>query len=183
MHTSDQTGRCRLNHSKGQPKHSKKNSGGVAAHRPANAPQARFPSDHIAAIHVLKSQLRLSDDDYRALLVNLTGKTSSKDCTLAQRDQVRKHMEHLAERMGVARPRRDDRRADQQRGYAQRARPLERKVWALWYALGRAGKLDSPTPAALQAWVRRQWCVDHVRFCSDEQLHSLIESLKLWGGR
>ena len=179
MHTSDQTGRCLLNHSKGQPKPSKKIAGGVAAHRPGNAPQARFAADHIAAIHVLKSQLRLSDDDYRALLANLTGKTSSKDCTLAQRNQVRKHMEHLAERMGVARPR----RADQQRGYAQRARPLERKVWALWYALGRAGKLDSPTPAALQAWVRRQWGVDHVRFCSDEQLHSLIESLKLWGGR
>ena len=34
-------------------------------------------ANHTAAIHVLKSKLRLSDDDYRALIKGLTLKTSS----------------------------------------------------------------------------------------------------------
>jgi len=36
-------------------------------------------ANHITAIHALKSKLGLSDDDYRALLANLTGRSSSKD--------------------------------------------------------------------------------------------------------
>ena len=53
-------------------------------------------ANHIAAIHVLKAKLRLTDEDYRALLKHLTGKGSSKDCTPAQQRQVRDHL-----RLGV----------------------------------------------------------------------------------
>lgn len=61
-------------------------------------------ANHIAAIHVLKSKLALSDDDYRALLKNLTQKNSSKDLTDKERQAVRDHMQQLAERAGVAKP-------------------------------------------------------------------------------
>jgi phage gp16-like protein len=138
------------------------------------------PANHIAAIHALKHKLRLSDDDYRALLMGLTGQASSKACTQDQRAAVRQHMQRLAERMGVASP---SKRADQQPRYVQSARPLERKVWALWHAIGREGRLESPTPAALQAFVKRQTGMDHLRFCDDWQLHGLVESLKYWQGR
>ena len=47
-------------------------------------------ANHIAAIHVLKARLRLADDDYRALLVQLTGQPSSKSMTQAQRRTVRR---------------------------------------------------------------------------------------------
>jgi phage gp16-like protein len=134
----------------------------------------------IAAIHVLKARLKLTDDDYRVLLKGLTAKTSSKDCTPAERAKVREHMHRLVERAGVARP-----RASAVAFEAKRVatRPLERKVWAMWNALGRAGKLDNPAPAALQAWVKRQTGLDHLRFCSDFQIHGLIEAMKLWEGR
>ncbi|MDO5623796.1 MAG: regulatory protein GemA [Pseudomonadota bacterium] len=138
-------------------------------------------ANHIAAIHVLKAKLRLSDEDYRALLIARTGKASSKAMTEPERARVREHMQRLAETLDLA-PARPV-RADQQPKYKQAARPLERKVWALWDALGRAGKLSQPGPAGLQAWVKRQVGPDHVRFCSDAQLHTLIESLKLWQGR
>ena len=61
-------------------------------------------ANHIGAIHVLKAKLRLCTDDYQALLANLTGKTSSKDMTDAERQKVRDHMQSLAERMGVVQP-------------------------------------------------------------------------------
>jgi len=139
-------------------------------------------TNHLAAIHVLRAQLRLTDDDYRALLRQLTGHNSSKDCSQQQRAMLREHMQRLAVRMGVARP--SAGRADQRPSYARAARPMERKLWALWSALGRDGKLDAPGPVSLQAWVKRQTGgVDHVRFCTDAQLHALIEALKGWEGR
>ncbi|MDR2155938.1 MAG: regulatory protein GemA [Burkholderiaceae bacterium] len=144
----------------------------------ALAPMRRGGDRDIAVIHVLKSKLRLADDDYRVLLKALVAKTSSKDCTPAERARVRQHMQKLADRAGLTAP-----RTDQRTQYVQSTRPLERKVWALWNALGRAGKLDNPSAAALQAWVARQTGMDHVRFCNDCQLHGLIESLKLWQGR
>ena len=61
-------------------------------------------ANHIAAIHTLKGKLGLSDDDYRALLVNLTGKNSSKALGVQEQARVRDHMQHLGERLGVLGP-------------------------------------------------------------------------------
>ena len=114
-------------------------------------------TNHIAAIHVLKSKLQLSDDDYQALLIHLTGKASSKDMTAVQRSTVRNHMQRLAERVGAVQP-------TAQRPYAPakfdqlkaNASPKERKVWALWHQLGRDGVVHNTSAAAL-ASQRRWW--------------------------
>ena len=140
-------------------------------------------SNHIAAIHVLKSKLQLSDDDYRALLKNLTHKTSSKDLTDKERQAVRDHMQQLAERAGVAKPLR--RRATG-RTFAQAkaaASPRERKVWALWNQLARDGVVHNPSATALNAWVERTVHVSALRFANDAQLDTLIEALKAWQQR
>lgn len=136
---------------------------------------------HIAAIHVLKSKLQLQDGDYRALLLTLTGKASSKDLSEHQRRAVRNHMQQLAERMGVVQP-------TQQRPHAQAkfeqvkaaASPRERKVWALWHQLGRDGVVHNTSQAALYAWVERTVQVSALRFATDAQLDTLIEALKAW---
>jgi phage gp16-like protein len=146
-------------------------------HAPAAA-RTGGASAGLAAIHVLKAKLRLTDDDYRVLLKGLVHKTSSKDCTPAERARVRQHLQKLAERTGVATPRADD--------FAARraaARPRERKVWALWNALGRAGRVANTSAPALNAWVERQVGVSNLRFCTGPQLDTLIESLKLWETR
>lgn len=142
-------------------------------------------TDHIRAIHVLKGKLSLSDDDYRALLIQLTGHSSSKAMTQAQRRTVREHLQRLAAHMGIEQP------ATRQRPLADAAfakakaaaSPRERKVWALWHQLHRDGLVDNPTAAALNAWVRRQVGVDALRFCTGPQLDTLIEALKAWGDR
>ena len=142
-------------------------------------------TDHIAAIHVLKGKLRLTDDDYRALLIQLTGQASSKAMTQAQRRTVREHLQSLAARLGLEQPA-TRRRPLPDAQFAQAkaaASPRERKVWALWHQLHRDGLVDNPSAAALNAWVKGQAGVDALRFCTGPQLGTLIEALKAWGDR
>lgn len=141
-------------------------------------------TNHLAAIHVLKSRLQLSDDDYRALLLTLTGKHSSKDMNQAERRAVREHLARLAEKMGLQQPTR--RRPLSETAFAQakqQASPRERKVWALWHQLHRDGKVHNPSRAALDAWVERTVHVSSLRFCTAAQLDTLIEALKDWQRR
>lgn len=141
-------------------------------------------TNHIAAIHALKSKLGLSEDDYRALLANLTGKTSSKDLQPAQLVAVRDHMQGLAVRMGVTQPTR--RRPLSQAEFDQvkkQTSPKERKVWALWHQLGRDGLVQNTSAQALNAWVDRQVGVSALRFCTGAQLDTLIEAAKAWQER
>ena len=138
-------------------------------------------ANHTAAIHVLKSKLQLQDDDYRALLRSLTQKTSTKDMSDRERQQVRDHMQSLAERMGVAKPL--QRRATT---FAQRkaaASPRERKVWALWNQLHRDGLVRDTSAAALNTWVLKMVGVSALAFANDAQLDILIEALKYWQQR
>lgn len=141
-------------------------------------------TNHIAAIHVLKGKLRQSDDDYRALLVNLTGKDSSKAMNQVERRKVREHMQALAERLGLAQPTRRRPLTGEQFAKAKTvASPKERKVWALWHQLHRDGLLDNPSRAALDAWVERTVHVTALRFCTGAQLDTCIEALKAWKQR
>lgn len=135
--------------------------------------ESAMSTNHIAAIHVLKAQLGLSDDDYRALLLQLTGRSSSREMTQPQRAQVREHLQRLAVRMGVA-------------PQAQRRTepsPRERKVLALWGQLHRDGVVRDGSVRALNAFVRRTVHVDALRWCSGSQLDVLIEALKQWVAR
>ncbi len=136
-------------------------------------------ANHIAAIHVLKARLRLTDEDYRALLRQLTGQASSKDCTAEQQQQVRDHLQKLAERMGVA-------SAARRAGFEVRvkaASPRERKVWAIWLDMARRGLVHNKSAQALDAFVQRQTGVSALRWCSAAQLDAVIEALKLWQKR
>ena len=142
-------------------------------------------SQHTAAIHVLKSKLQLTDGDYRALLLSLTGKDSSKAMTLEQQQKVRDHMQGLAERMGVVSASTCTRplsRAQFDQVKLQ-ASPKERKLWALWHQLGRDGLVQNTSAAALNAWVERQVGVSALRFCNGAQLDTLIEAAKAWQAR
>lgn len=141
-------------------------------------------TSHTSAIHVLKSKLRLTDEDYRALLLQLTEKSSSKDMSEAERQHVRDHLQKLAQRMGVVPP-------TQRRPYTlakfdqvkAAASPKERKVWALWHQLGRDGLVQNTGPQALNAWVKRTVHVSALQFANSAQLDTLIEALKAWKER
>jgi phage gp16-like protein len=141
--------------------------------------------NHLAAIHVLKAKLQLQDADYRALLMQLTGKDSSKLLDDRQREAVRDHLQALAERAGVAQPSKGRAFATSKR-FAQKkaeASPRERKVWALWNQLHRDGMVRDKSAAALNAWVERTVHVSALLWCTDAQMNTLIEALKRWQDR
>jgi phage gp16-like protein len=138
-------------------------------------------TNHLAAIHVLKAQLQMADDDYRALLRTLTGKDSSKLLDERQREALRQHLQGLAERAGVAKTTRARPYTGQR--FAERKAatpPKERKVWALWHQLHRDGRIRDASAHALNAWVLRTVQVSALVWCTDAQLVTLIESLKRW---
>lgn len=141
----------------------------------------------ISAIHILKTELKLSEDDYRALLQQLVGKQSCKDMTDAELQVVNTHMGKLSKRMGTAKP-----VPAAKRPHADK--PQLRKLAAMWWALADIAVVtrpDSPHDCmkAVEAWAKRQaggWKlgpIDSLRWASSEQLNKLIEELKAWGLR
>lgn len=148
--------------------------------------------NHIAAIHVLKGLLKLQDDDYRALLNNLVGKTSSKGMTTAEQVKVRNHMDKLALTMGVQKPARV---ASRNAANARTSeRPQIRKLMAMWWALADVEAVKRPDSSAdcfwaVEAWAKRQAAAgnlgrfDALRFANSLQLNKLIEEMKAWGVR
>lgn len=139
---------------------------------------------HLSAIHVLKAQLRLSDDEYRDLLQALTGKRSSAAMSVAERAKVRDHLQRQVARVaGASAP---DARRPGAEAFAKakaEASPRERKVWALWHQLHRDGLVTHTDRAALDAWVARTVQVSALRFCTSKQLDTCIEALKAWHNR
>lgn len=130
-------------------------------------------------IHAIANRLGMSDDDYRALLFQLSGQRSTQTMAPGVRHDVRRHFERLGTAAGVWEP---PRRGAWARKVAKSS-PMERKVWALWNALARAGVIHNKDEAAMRAWVKRQTGMDDLAFCDWAQLSGLIEALKDWGFR
>lgn len=160
----------------------------TAVRKPTSAAGTTKPANHTAAIHILKAQLKMSEADYRVLLDGLTTQSSCKDMTVAQLAQVRDHMTNLAVRMGVIKPTLSYVRFAHKGTAKSKLLPLERKVWALWYALEKAGRVDVPASTqarakALRAYVQRQTGVTDMAFCTNDQLNQLVEAMKQWKDR
>ena len=140
--------------------------------------------NHIAAIHTIKSQLAkqgvMTEDDYRALLLELTGKSSSKDLSPLALGKVRAHFDKLAEQYGVPHNKGIG------KGFATakaQASPLERKAWALWGQLKRDRRISDGSAAAFRAFVFAQTGKSDIRFCDRSETRSLVERMKQWQQR
>jgi len=117
----------------------------------------------IAAIHVLKTQAAMTDDEYRAMLQGVAGKTSAADLDDAGRRRV---LDHFA-RLGVkstARMRRDRVGGDR--------RVLLSKIDALLKAANRDRQY-------LQSMVKRITGADALEFCDPIRLQKLVVALTL----
>lgn len=123
----------------------------------------------VAKIHIAQAQLGLDDAAYRALLVRITGRDSSKGMTAAQLDAVLAEFKRLgwkpvaARRTATAPSPNDD---------------VAAKVRALWIAAHHLGAVQDGSESALRAFVQRQAKVDDVRFLRPGQAHKVIEALK-----
>jgi len=138
--------------------------------------------NHIAAIHAIKSKIGMSDEDYRALLLQLTGKSSSKDLSPLQLAKVREHFDKLAAAHGV--PHVAGRKgAVSAEAFAKRKAqtpPLERKAWALWGQLKRDRRITDGSAAAFRSFVFTQTGKSDIRFCSQAETMNLVERMKQW---
>ena len=126
-------------------------------------------SKSIAAMHVAKKELGLDDETYRAVLVQVTGKSSSSDMSEAERQKV---LEHFRER-GFKAPSTGSRKRLEGR--------FAGKLQALWIAGWNLGLVRDRDDRALIAFVKRQTGIDHVRFLRHGQdATKAIEGLKGW---
>ena len=141
----------------------------------------RFPVDQrrramLAKVHVAKKQLQLDEDDYRQILLEESGRTSSADCTEAELERVLKRFEakgfkplpKAGGKTAANRP-------------AQH--PVARKARALWISLHHLGAVDSPSEKALESFAKRQLKCERLVWADQRQGYKLIEALKAMADR
>lgn len=124
----------------------------------------------IAKIHLAKKEMGLGDDDYRAMLVRVTTRLSSAECTLPE---LRSMVEEM-KRQGF-KPRPSTRTAADH--------PAAQKARALWISLYHLGAIHNSSEQALEAFAKRQLGCDRMQWANQAHAYKLIEALKAIGER
>lgn len=124
----------------------------------------------LARIHAGAKALALDDATYRSLLNRITGKSSSKDMTVAERNAV------IAElvRLGFKDKHQDGRRA--WAGKPKDMTPMLRKVEALLADANRPWSYAHNT-------ARQMFKVARVEWLKHDQLHKLVSALQIDANR
>jgi phage gp16-like protein len=139
---------------------------------PARKPPKPRPAG-VVQIQIARRQLKMSDDDYYAMLQGVAGVKSATDLTNAGCDKVLKHLRACGfkptpPRMPTpGRPRNMDHPT---RG------PMLHKVEALLLSAGRSWEYANAT-------AKHMFGVDDVSFCHEGQLHRLVSALQIDKGR
>lgn len=126
-------------------------------------------SPMLAKVHIAKKELALAEDDYRALLVRITGKASSRDCSEGELDRLLSEFKRLGWK-----PKTNSAAS----GTKKSGKPHVRKVYALWGELDRAGALHDGSRGALQSFVLRQTGVSSPEWLTATQANQVTEGLK-----
>lgn len=126
-------------------------------------------------IKIGQKQLRLTDDDYRAVLLRVTGKDSSTKCGPSDLEAVLKEFQRLGWKP------------------ARTGKPMSQKaqvrmVHAIWKDM--QPMLAVGGPSALRAFVERVTKdeahpngVSALEFCDSKQLNKVLEGVKAWRAR
>lgn len=128
----------------------------------------------IQLIHIARNKLDVSDDAYRVMLQNLTGKDS---CSKMDDRQLANVLAHLRGRgFKISGKSREVPMADF---------PMGRKIWVLWQDLAKAGLVRDKSQKALDAWLLGETGVARLIWLKQEpdQAHQAIEKLKQWLSR
>ena len=117
-----------------------------------------------ARIHIGKTKLGMDDDTYRAFLMRLTGKSSSKDMTDGERALVLAEMTRL--------------------GAFKQARrlltPQQRACLAKWYALRKLGAVRSQDKSSFNRYIKERFGRWHLADLSDADTNKLYNMLEGW---
>ncbi|MCP4354923.1 MAG: regulatory protein GemA [Proteobacteria bacterium] len=131
---------------------------------------------YIQLIHVAKSKLKLSDDEYLAVLEGCTGKTSSKDMNLEELDSCLQRFKEL----GFA-PVRSKKQFDDLDKHLNKQ---TRYIMVLWNEIKRHKNFRNKD-ANVMNFLRKQNItqVVHIRFLWGQQASKAIEMLKKYKQR
>jgi phage gp16-like protein len=139
--------------------------------RARKASSAASASPHrrsmIAKVHIAQAQLGLSDDDYRAVMLRVAGRTSAAECSDGELEKL------LAEFAAKG-----FRATSRPNGPRPADHPQARKARALWISLHHLGAIDSADERALEAFARRQLGCDRLQWANQAQVYKLVEALK-----
>lgn len=118
----------------------------------------------LAQIHIAKVQLALDDDTYRALLLQVTGKTSSKDLTWQGRKALLDHFKKLGFKVKAKK--------------AERSAPVVKKDKASLIAKIEAQLAEAQRPWSYGDGMAKRICkVDRIEWCDAAQLMKIIAAL------
>lgn len=131
----------------------------------------------LGKVHVAKKMLGLTDDDYRAILLEETGHLSAKDCSAAQLTRV---VERFKKRGFADKPKSPAGKAAQRRPADS---PMAKKARAMWISLHQLGAIDNPAEPALEAFARGQLKCTAMQWADQSQAYKLIEALKAMAER
>ncbi len=118
----------------------------------------------LAQIHIAKTQLALADDEYRNLLIQITGQTSSKDLTWQQRKALLDHFKKLGFRVKANK--------------AGRTKPIVSPDRASQINKIEAQLAEAGLPWSYADAMAKRICkVDSINFCLPEHLNKIIAAL------
>ena len=121
----------------------------------------------IAKIHVAKTQINLEEDDYRQMLFDVAGKSSSAECSERELEAVIERLKSLG---FTPIPARGGKKAAQHK--------VARKARALWISLHQLGAVRNPSEEALEAFAKRQLGCERLNWAKQSDGYRLIEALK-----
>lgn len=134
----------------------------------------------IQLIHVAKRDLKMDDDTYRTVLMQVGKKSSCSDMSIIELERVLSYFK----RQGFKVKTRTNRRPPS----SPRSRALaddadSKKIRALWLFMHQLGVVQDPSEKALAAYVKRITRVEALQWVNGHQAVQLIETLKKWAMR
>lgn len=125
----------------------------------------------IAKVKLAQKELGLVEDDYRAMLVRVTGRLSAADCSIPELTRMVEEMKSKGFKLKRA--------AGKSRSVPRPAdHPSARKARALWISLHQLGVIDNPSEPALEAFAARQLGVARLQWADQALTYKLVEALK-----
>ena len=128
-------------------------------------------------VQVARKQLQLADDDYRAILQRVTGRSSSRDCGPSHLDELLREFRRLGWKPAAPKG-----------GKSPSQKAQVRMIYAIWNDM--QPMLAVGGPSALRAFVERQTRDAHPptgisapEFLGPEDANRVIEGLKAWRAR
>ncbi len=136
------------------------------------SPSSALRTRLIAKIHVAKKEMAMSDDDYRAFLTRVSGKSSSSALAISALENVLEEMKSMGFKAKQAPKKAGTRRQDKS--------PQSRKIRGMWITLHQMGQVEDPSEQALNVFVERITGISDLKWLWSRDADKVIKALRGW---